>query len=85
MKRPVKQTTERRISATVRIAFVLILLLLHIGSVMLLTAYLQVHAAIVFAALEAAAIAVAVNIQSTPASASYKLAWTLLLLAVPVA
>ncbi len=85
MKRPVKQTTERRISATVRIAFVLILLLLHIGSVMLLTAYLQVHAAIVFAALEAAAIAVAVNIQSPPASASYKLAWTLLVLAVPVA
>lgn len=84
MKRPVKQTTERRISATVRIAFVSVLLLLNIGSVVLLTSFLQVHAAIIFAILEAAAIAVAVNIQSTPASASYKLAWTLLVLAVPV-
>jgi len=85
VKRQVKQTTERRISATVRIAFVFILLLLHIVSVILLTAYLQVHAALVFSILEAAAIAAAVNIQSTPASASYKLAWTLLVLAVPVA
>ena len=85
MKRPVKQTTERRISAAVRIAFVLILLLLHVGAVLLLTSFLQVHAAIFFGILEAAAIAVAVNIQSTAASTSYKLAWTLLVLAVPVA
>ena len=84
MKRQVKQTTERRISATVRIAFVFVLLLLNIGSVILLTSFLQVHATIIFGILEAAAIAVAVNIQSTPASASYKLAWTLLVLAVPV-
>lgn len=84
MKHPVKQTTERRISATVRIAFAAALLLLHIGSVMLLTSFLQVHATIIFGMLEAAAIAVAINIQSTPASASYKLAWTLLVLAAPV-
>ena len=84
-KRPVKQTTERRISATLRIAMAAVLLLLNIGSVILLTAFLQVHAALVFAVLELAAIAVAVNIQSSPVSASYKLAWTLLVVALPVA
>ena len=82
-KHPVKQTTERRVSATLRIAMAVILLLLNIGSVILLTFFLQVHAAIAFAILEIIAIAVAVNIQSSPVSASYKLAWTLLVVALP--
>ncbi len=85
MKRPVKQTTERRISATLRLAMVAVLLFLNIGSVILLTTFLQVHSAIAFGLLELMAIAVAINIQSSPASASYKLAWTLLLVALPVA
>ena len=84
-KHPVKQTTERRVSATLRIAMAVILLLLNIASVILLTSFLQVHAAIAFAILEIIAIAVAVNIQSSPVSASYKLAWTLLVVALPVA
>ena len=84
-KHPVKQTTERRVSATLRIAMAVILLLLNIASVILLTVFLQVHAAIAFAVLEIIAIAVAVNIQSSPVSASYKLAWTLLVVALPVA
>ena len=85
MKRPVKQTTERRISATLRLAMVAVLLLLNIGSVILLTTFLQVHSAIAFALLEFLAIAVAINIQSSSVSASYKLAWTLLVVALPVA
>ena len=85
MKRPVKQTTERRISATLRLAMVAVLLLLNIGSVILLTTFLQAHSAIAFALLEFLAIAVAINIQSSPVSASYKLAWTLLVVALPVA
>ena len=84
MKHPVKQTTERRISAAGRIAFAAALLLLTIGGIMLLTSFLQVHATIIFGILEVAAIAVAVNIQSSTASAGYKLAWTLLVLSVPV-
>ena len=83
-KHPVKQTTERRISATLRMALAAALLLLNIGAVMLLPYLLQLHAALAFGLLQAAAIAVAINIQSSPASASYKLAWTLLVVALPV-
>lgn len=85
MKRPVKQTTERRISATLRIAMVLVLTLVNIGAVVLLSSFLQAHSAIAFTVMEVAAIAVAIGIQSSPASASYKLAWTLLVVALPVA
>ena len=84
-KHPVKQTTERRIAASLRIAMAVVLLVVNIGSVIILTAFLQGHAAIAFAALEIAAIAVAVNIQSSAVSSSYKLAWTLLVVALPVA
>ena len=86
MKRnhPVRQTTERRISASLRIALVLFLLLLNIASVMVLTYFLQVHAFIAFAILELIAIGVAVGIQSSASSGSYKLAWTLLVVALPV-
>lgn len=85
MRRPLKQTTERRVSASLRIALAAALLLLNIGAVVLLTVFLQAHAAIVFGVMEAVAIAAAISIQSSPASASYKLAWTLLVVAVPVA
>ncbi len=83
-KHPVKQTTERRISASLRIALVLFLLILNIASVVVLTYFLQAHAFIAFAILELIAIGVAVNIQSSPSSGSYKLAWTLLVVALPV-
>ena len=85
MRRTLKQTTERRVSASLRIALAAALLLLNIGAVVLLTVFLQAHAAIVFGVMEAVAIAAAISIQSSPASASYKLAWTLLVVAVPVA
>ncbi len=83
-KRHIKQTTERRISASLRIAMVLLLLLLNIVSVVTLTYFLQAHAFIIFAILELIAIGVAINIQSSPSSGSYKLAWTLLVVALPV-
>ena len=86
VKRPVKETTERRISATLRLALVLALLVLNVAVVLLLAYFLQTHSAIaVTLLLEAAAIAVAIHIQSSTSSASYKLAWTLLVVAVPVA
>ena len=84
-KQTIKQTTERRISASLRIALVLFLLLLNIASVVILTYFLQSHAFIFFALLELIAIGVAVNIQSSASSGSYKLAWTLLVVALPVA
>lgn len=83
-KRTIKQTTERRISATLRLALVLLLVVANIAAVVLLTYFLQVHAFIIFAALELIAIGVAVGIQSKQTSASYKLAWTLLVVALPV-
>ena len=83
-KHPVKETTERRISATLRLALVLVLLVLNITVVLLLTSFLQAHSAIfVTILMEAAAIAVAISIQSSTSSASYKLAWTLLVVALP--
>ena len=86
MKRnhPVKQTTERKISASLRIALALFLLVVNIAAVVLLTYFLQAHAFLIFAALELIAMGVAVSIQSKPTSASYKLAWTLLVVALPV-
>lgn len=84
-KRTIKQTTERRISASLRIALVLLLLVLNIASVVILAYFLQSHAFLIFALLELIAIGVAVNIQSSASPGSYKLAWTLLVVALPVA
>ena len=85
MKHPIKETTERRISASLRIALAVVLLLLNIAAVIFLTVLLQDSSAIVFGIMEAVAIAVAINIQSSTSSASYKLAWTLLVVALPAA
>ena len=84
-KQTIKQTTERKISASLRIALVLFLLVLNIASVVILAYFLQSHAFIFFALLELVAIGVAVNIQSSASSGSYKLAWTMLVVALPVA
>ena len=67
-----------------RIALVLFLLVVNIAAVVLLTYFLQAHAFLIFAALELIAMGVAVSIQSKPTSASYKLAWTMLVVALPV-
>lgn len=85
MKYPARQTTERRISALLRVVLAVLLLLLNVGAVVLLAYYLRAHAAIAFVILELIAVAVAVNIQSSSVSSSYKLVWTLLVVALPVA
>ncbi|MDE7262551.1 MAG: cardiolipin synthase, partial [Oscillospiraceae bacterium] len=81
---PVKQITERRISAFLRIALAALLFFVNIAAVVLLTYFLQANATVFFIILEIIAIAVAISIQSRPASASYKLAWTMLVVALPV-
>ena len=85
MKYPARQTTERRISALLRVVLAVLLLLLNVGAVILLAYYLRAHAVIAFVILELIAVGVAVNIQSSPVSASYKLVWTLLVVSLPVA
>ncbi len=85
MKQPRKQLIERRISAALRITLVCVLLMLHILAVALLAIYLQANAAVIFLLLQLAGFVVAINIQSHNGSASYKLAWTLLIVSIPVA
>ncbi len=85
MSRPKKQVTERRISASLRVALAVLLLLANIAAVILLAVYLHVTSAIAFTVIELIAVLVAINIQSSQQSPSYKLAWTLLVVAVPVA
>lgn len=80
-----KQTRQRRIAATVRIGMVAVLFLLNIALVILLSYYLQKHAFVVYLVLEAVGIIVAVHLQSRWGSSSYKMAWTMLILAFPVA
>lgn len=84
-KNPVKkQAAERRISAFLRMGMATLLFLANIAAVAMLTYLLRAHATIIFVVLEAVAIGAAVNIQSKPTPASYKLAWTLLVVSVPV-
>ena len=84
-KTKLKQTTERRISAVLRLAFVAALFLGNLALVFLLSYYLQYHVALLFMLLQIVGIAVAIHIQGTRGSPSYKMAWTLTVLAVPVA
>jgi len=80
-----KQATERKISAAARLAFVALLFLGNLALVFLLSYYLQSQAALLFVALQVVGIIVAIRIQGTQGSPSYKMAWTLTVLAVPVA
>ena len=85
MKYSLKQTAERRISSLLRVVLAVVLLLANIAAVLLLTNFLHAHAAIVFGVLQCIAVLVAIDIQSSRCTASYKLVWTLLVVAVPVA
>ena len=51
-KRKVKQTTERRISAAMRIALVALLFLANLAVIFLLAYYLQTHAVLAYLGLE---------------------------------
>ena len=80
----IKESTERRISAAMRIAMVVVLFLGNIALVALLSFYLQRKVAVVFVLLEVVGVIVAIRIQGTRGSPSYKLAWTIVVLTVPV-
>ena len=84
MKQPRKQIFERRISAALRIALVCVLLGLNILAVVLLVSYLEANSAVIFVLLQLASVVAAINVQSRGCSSSYKLAWTLLIVSLPV-
>lgn len=75
---------ERRISAGLRIALVCVLLILNILAIMLLVSYLETNSAVIFILLQLASVVAAINIQSRDGAPSYKLAWTLLIVSLPV-
>lgn len=84
MKASRKLKRENRISATLRILLVVALLLLNILAVGLLSFFLRTNSAVIYLLLEAAGVVAAINIQSRNTSSSYKLAWTLLVVSLPV-
>ena len=80
----IKQTTERRISAALRIGLVALLLCTNVAIVVLLSVFLQTHAVLVYLALQMIGLIVTVGIQGRWGSPSYKTAWTILVLGFPV-
>lgn len=84
MKESRKQNRERCIAAALRISLVCILLLLNILAVLLLVSYLEEHSTFIFLLLRLIGVIAAINIQSRNGSTSYKLAWTLLIVSLPV-
>ena len=80
-----RQARERWISAGMRIALVVVLFLLNLLLIGFLAVYLQRHVALVFLLFEVIGVIAAIRLQSRGGSPSYKLAWTTVLLAVPVA
>ena len=80
-----KQTTERRISAAVRIALVALLCLANIALLLVLGFFLQTHAAYIYLLLELEGLILVLRIQSQAGSPTYKLAWTIVILAMPAA
>lgn len=85
MKQSKKQFIEPRIAAGLRIVLVCILLLLNITAVILLSLFLKSNSAPIYLTLQLIGLVAAINIQSNNSSNSYKLAWTLLILALPAA
>ena len=81
----VRQTTERRISAAMRIILVAGLFFGNLALIFFLSIYLQYHVAFAFLGLEVVGVIVTIRIQGLEGSPSYKLAWTITVLAVPVA
>ncbi len=79
-----QQRGERRISAALRIAFAALALLLQVAFVVLLAHFLKEYVAAIYAALEIAALVVAIRIYNGSEDAMYKLSWIIVLLTVPV-
>lgn len=84
MRNGLQQRGERRIAAALRIALAALLLALQIGFVVLLAYFLRQYAAIVYAVLEIAGLAVSVSIYNRRGDVMYKFTWIILILTVPV-
>ncbi len=82
--RGVQQKGERRIAAALRIALAVLLLALQICFVLLTARYLRNHFAYIYAALEVAALLVALHIYNKPGDLSYRVAWVIPILFAPV-
>ncbi len=81
----IKQKTERRISAVVRITLCAVLVLAQIVLTLLLTEYIHAKASFVYGALMALGAVMALWIYNRSGSPSYKFSWMSLLLLFPVA
>ncbi|MBQ9459988.1 MAG: cardiolipin synthase [Oscillospiraceae bacterium] len=79
------QKGERRIAAALRIAFVVVLLLLQVASVMLLSYILKQRGAIIYGGLRIAGLAGAIAIYNRRGNTMYKFTWIMLILTAPVA
>ena len=81
----IKQTTERRISAAMRIALAALLFLANVAVVILLAMLLQASSFWIYTGLQIMGIATAVWVITRHQSPSYKIGWIFLILALPVA
>ena len=85
MKRvQIRQKGERRISAALRIMFVVLLLAVQVAVVVLISHALRQYVAIGYAALQIISVLLAIHIYNEPGELSYKLIWFILLLLAPV-
>lgn len=79
------KSTERNISAGMRILLVAVSLVIHLLLIGLLSDILEQHFTFAFAAMEVAALICAIRIYNRRGSPSYKILWILLILVAPVA
>ena len=85
MKKPrLQQRGERRIAAALRIALAAALLAVQVLFVVLTTRYLKDHFALIYGALEGIALITALYIYNKPGDLSYRVAWIIPILFVPV-
>ena len=85
MKKPrLQQRGERRIAAALRIALAAALLAVQVLFVVLTTRYLKDHFALIYGALEGIALIKALYIYNKPGDLSYRVAWIIPILFVPV-
>ena len=80
----IQQKGERRISAALRIALVVVLVLAQILLVVLLSHFLEEYMALAYGVLQIGALFAAIHIYNMPGDLSYKLGWFILILSVPV-
>lgn len=79
-----QQGGERRIAAALRLLMVAVLLFLQIAFVVLLAHYLEQNATAVYMLLQVAALFTALHISRKPGDVSYKTAWIIVVLFMPV-